>query len=163
MFIAGLCGSFPLFVPPYCLPLFAKSVGLSPNVGAGLAAGFNLASAVGRIASGWLSDRLGVLNVLFSSLTLLGLTLTILWPLASSLAALVVFVILSGIFIGGFFSLMPTAVGHVFGSANMSIAMGMTLTGWTGGYLTVSKNARVDLLVAESFIGSSHRWVYIGS
>ncbi|KAL3486427.1 hypothetical protein BJX62DRAFT_242036 [Aspergillus germanicus] len=30
---------------------------------------------------------------------------------------------------------MPTVVGNVFGSARVSVAMGMMVTGWAGGYL----------------------------
>ncbi|KAK7423520.1 hypothetical protein QQX98_000977 [Neonectria punicea] len=30
---------------------------------------------------------------------------------------------------------MPTVVGNTFGSARVSVAMGMIVTGWVGGYL----------------------------
>lgn len=40
-FIASAIGVFSLFVPPYFLPLFAKSAGLSSGTGAGLVAAFN--------------------------------------------------------------------------------------------------------------------------
>jgi hypothetical protein len=33
---------------------------------------------------------------------------------------------------------MPTVVGSVFGSRRVSVAMGMIVTGWGGGYLMVS-------------------------
>ena len=33
---------------------------------------------------------------------------------------------------------MPTVVGNVFGSARVSVAMGMIVSGWVGGYLLVS-------------------------
>lgn len=39
---------------------------------------------------------------------------------------------------GGFFSTMPTVVGNVFGSARVSVAVGMIVSGWLGGYLMVS-------------------------
>jgi predicted MFS family arabinose efflux permease len=54
---------------------------------------------------------------------------------------MVIFVIINGIANGGFFSTMPTVVGNVFGSARVSIAMGMIVTGWTGGFLMVSETA----------------------
>ena len=38
----------------------------------------------------------------------------------------------------GFFSTMPTVVGNTFGSARVSVAMSMIVTGWAGGYLMVS-------------------------
>ena len=40
VFTAGAIGTFALFVPPYFLPLFAQSVGLSSSTGAGLVAAF---------------------------------------------------------------------------------------------------------------------------
>ena len=60
-----------------------------------------------------------------------------LWPVSTSLAPMIVFVVMNGISNGGFFSTMPTVVGNVFGSAKVSVAMGMIVTGWTGGYLMV--------------------------
>ncbi len=105
---------------------------------AGLAAAFNAASAVGRIGAGFLSDRLGALNILFSSMALLGTSMFVIWPFASSLGVTVVFVIVGGMAVGGFFATIPTVVGHIFGSANTSITFGMLLTGWTFGYVMVS-------------------------
>ncbi|KAK5069443.1 hypothetical protein LTR70_010727 [Exophiala xenobiotica] len=58
-----------------------------------------------------------------------------LWPVSTSLAPLIVFVVINGMGNGGFFAIMPTVVGNVFGSARVSVSMGMIVTGWTGGYL----------------------------
>ncbi|KAH7126682.1 major facilitator superfamily domain-containing protein [Dendryphion nanum] len=135
VFLAGALGTFPLFVPPFFLPQYSKSIGLSSSTGAGLVAGFNFSSAIGRIGCGILCDKLGALNVLFLSLVLTGLSMLALWPVSSTLAPMVVFVILNGVSNGGFFSTMPTVVGNVFGSARVSVAMGMIVTGWAGGYL----------------------------
>lgn len=60
------------------------------------------------------------------------------WPVSTSLASLALFVIINGAANGGFFSTMPTVVGNVFGSERVSVAMGMVVTGWGGGYLMVS-------------------------
>jgi len=40
-FVASAIGVFSLYVPPYYLPLFAKSINLSSSTGAGLVAAFN--------------------------------------------------------------------------------------------------------------------------
>jgi hypothetical protein len=47
--------------------------------------------------------------------------------------------------------MMPTVVGHIFGSANMSVTMGMILTSWTFGYLLVRQTplSRSILLLAN--------------
>lgn len=96
------------------------------------------------VCSGFLSDRLGALDVLFMALVLTGLSMLVIWPFASSLGVAVVFVIVGGTAVGGFFSTMPTAVGHVLGSAIMSLVMGMILTSWTGGYVMVSKSLQIN-------------------
>ncbi|TDZ36027.1 Aspyridones efflux protein apdF [Colletotrichum spinosum] len=135
IFLAGAVGTFPLFVPPFFLPLYSKSIGLSSSTGAGLVAGFNFASAVGRICCGVFCDKFGALNVLFISMLLSSVSMLAIWPASTTLGPMVVFVIVNGVSNGGFFSTMPTVVGNVFGSARVSVAMSMIVTGWTGGYL----------------------------
>lgn len=137
VFSAGAVGTFPLLVPPFFLPLYSRAIGLSSSTGAGLLAGFNFSSAVGRIMCGLLCDRIGALNTLFMSLMLSAISMLALWPASTTLAPLAVFVIINGAANGGFFSTMPTVVGNVFGSARVSVAMGMVVTGWGGGYLMV--------------------------
>lgn len=135
LFAAGAVGTFPLYVPPFFLPLYVKSLGLSSTAAAGLLAGFNFASAVGRIGCGALCDTLGALNTLLSSLLVCALSMLVLWPESKSLAPLAVFVCINGISSGGFFATMPTVVGNLFGSARLGVAMAMIVTGWAGGYL----------------------------
>lgn len=137
IFLAGAVGTFPLFVPPFFLLLYSKSIGLSSSTGAGLLAGFNFSSAVGRICCGVLCDSLGALNVLFVSMALSAVSMLAIWPASTTLGAMVAFVVVNGVSNGGFFSTMPTVVGNVFGSARVSVAMGMIVTGWAGGYLMV--------------------------
>lgn len=155
LFLAGAMGMFSFFVPPYCMPTFAESIGLNSSTGAGLVAAFNAASAAGRIASGFLSDKVGALNVLFMSMVLLGASMFVIWPLATSLGVTILFVLVAGIAVGGFFSMMPTVVGHIFGTANMSVTMGMILTGWTFGYLLVSIGCY--LVIRHILIGNRDR------
>ncbi|CAG8263172.1 unnamed protein product [Penicillium olsonii] len=138
LFATGAIATFPLLVPPFFLPLYADSIGLSTNAGAGMVAAFNFASAVGRLLCGACCDLLGPVNTLFVSILLSGVSMIVIWPFSTSIGPLVVFVIINGMANGGFFSTMPTVVGTVFGSARVSVAMGMTVTGWVGGYLLVS-------------------------
>lgn len=135
LFTAGAMGTFPLFVPPFFLPLYVNSLGLSSTIAAGLLAGFNFASAIGRIGCGALCDAFGALNTLFTSLALSALSMLILWPASTSLAPLAAFVCINGLSNGGFVATMPTVVGNIFGSARLSVAMGMIVSGWAGGYL----------------------------
>ena len=135
IFLAGALATFPIVVPPFFLPLYAGSLGLSPSVGTALVAAFNFSSAVGRILCGMMGDTLGPLNTLFASLLLGAVSTLALWPVSSTLAPLVAFAVVNGASNGGFFAIMPTVAASVFGSARLSVAMGMIVTGWTGGYL----------------------------
>ncbi|OQE39260.1 hypothetical protein PENCOP_c007G02422 [Penicillium coprophilum] len=135
LFAMGAIATFPLLVPPFFLPLFTASLGMSSGTGAGIVAAFNFSSALGRLLCGLCSDLVGPLNTLFLSLLLSALSMLIIWPISTSLGPLIVFVIVNGMANGGFFSTMPTVVGNTFGSARVSVVMGMVVTGWAGGYL----------------------------
>lgn len=138
LFAIGAIATFPLFVPAFFLPLYTNSLGLPSSAGAGLVAAFNFSSAIGRLSCGFACDKLGSLNTLFLSLLLSALSIFVLWPVSSSIGPLVAFVVINGSANGGFFSTMPTVVGNVFGSARVSVAVGMIVSGWLGGYLMVS-------------------------
>ncbi|KAF2810889.1 MFS general substrate transporter [Mytilinidion resinicola] len=135
LFAAGAIATFPLFVPPFFLPLYAHSIGLSASAGAALVAGFNLSSAFGRIGLGLLCDLIGPLHALLLSLLLSGFSMLAIWPLSRELGPLILFVVINGAANGGFFATMPTVVGSLFGSTRVAVAMGMVVTGWAGGYL----------------------------
>ncbi|KLT43663.1 MFS general substrate transporter [Cutaneotrichosporon oleaginosum] len=136
LFITGVLGTFPLFVPPFFLPLYATSMGLSTTTGAVLVCIFNFSSALGRLATGVLSDRImGPLNTLLLVLSITAVSLLVLWPTSLSLAPLIIFVLVNGAASGGFFAIMPTVVSTIMGQQRMAVAFGMIVTGWGGGYL----------------------------
>lgn len=132
--IAGGVGVFALFVPPFFLPLFASSIGLSSSQGAGLVAGFGAATAVGRLLGGWFCDRVGAFNALSVSTLINSLSMMIIWPVSSSLPLLAVFAVVNGCANGSFFVGLPTAVSSLApGSAAASISLMTSF--WTPGYL----------------------------
>src|ERR1700760_2219373 len=135
LFLAGGIVTFPLLVPPFFLPLYSRSIGLTASSGAGLVAGFNFSSALGRIGFGLLADFIGPLNALLFGLVINALSLLILWPVSTTLGPLVAFVMINGMANGSFFATMPTVVGNLFGSVRVAVAMGMIVTSWGGGYL----------------------------
>jgi MFS family permease len=134
IFLAGATATFAIFVPPYFLPLFAESVGLSTGVGAGLAAGFNLSTTIGRFGAGPLCDRIGPFNTLFLSMLLNSISMLAIWPVSTTLGLLIVFAILNGIANGAFFTTFPTAVASMFES-DAAVAMTTASFGWSCGYL----------------------------
>ncbi|PON26629.1 major facilitator superfamily transporter [Trichoderma gamsii] len=151
IFVGSAIGTFPLFVPPFFLPLYTRSLGFTPNVGAGLVAGFSLSSAAGRILSGFASDKVGSINTVLVSLVLTAITFLAIWPTSTELGPLIAFVVINGAANGAFFSTMPTAISKVFGSARVAIAMSMVVTGWVGGYLL---GAPIAGYILEAFGGT---------
>jgi MFS family permease len=135
LFLSGAIATFPLYVPLFFLPLYCESTGLKLSAGAAMVTSFNFSSAIGRIGLGLLCDFFGPLNMLFVTLLMTGISMLVLRLFSNSLAPLFVFTIWNGVASGGFFAVMPTVVGSVFGSQKMPIAMGMIVTGWAGGYL----------------------------
>ncbi|KAH6880834.1 putative monocarboxylate transporter [Thelonectria olida] len=153
MLFMGAIATFPLFVPPFLLPLYVSSIGLSGQTGAAILASWNIASAVGRIGMGFGADAfLGPVNSMFLSLTVIGLSALALWPFASSLGLLVFFSILNGMGSGGFFSLMPVVVGAVFGDGQLANIMSMLSTSWTFGYFM---GAPIAGYLLESYGGAN--------
>ena len=132
--MGGAVGVFALFVPPFFLPLFANSIGLSASTGAGLVAGFGASTAVGRFLGGWVCDRIGPLNALAITALINSLSMLAIWPVSASLPPLFVFAIVNGFANGSFFVGLPTAVAAIApGSAAASISLMTSF--WTPGYL----------------------------
>ena len=135
MFAAGAIGTFALFVPPYYLPLFAQSLGLSSTTGAGLVAAFNACNAVGRFAGGPLCDKIGTTNTFLITMTLNAVSMLAIWPVSNTLGPLLAFAVLNGVANGAYFTVFPTVVASIFGPGRAAVAMSMSITGWTVGYL----------------------------
>lgn len=133
--VAGAIETFALYVPPYFLPLFAQSIGLSSSTGAGIVAAFNATNAVGRFIAGPLCDKIGSVNVLLITMLLNAVSMLAIWSVSDTLGPLVVFAIINGVANGSFFTTIPTVVASMFGPGRAAIAMGMTITGLTPGYL----------------------------
>ncbi|KAF3007571.1 hypothetical protein E8E13_007246 [Curvularia kusanoi] len=135
MFVSGAIGTFALFVPPYYLPLFAQSLGLSSTTGAGLVAAFNACNAVGRFAGGPLCDKIGPTNTLVITMVLNAVSMLAIWPVSNALGPLLAFAILNGVANGAYFTVFPTVIASIFGPGRAAVAMSMSITGWTFGYL----------------------------
>ncbi len=139
IFATGAIGTFPLFVAPFFLPVYSVSIGFSSSAGAGLLAGFNFSSAVGRIMAGYFCDKLGPLNTLFTTLLLTALSMLALWPAATiPLAPLVMFVVINGAANGGFLQQWPQWLATYLVRQEWLWPWGWCVTGWGGGYLMVS-------------------------
>ena len=150
LFVGSGIATFPLLVPPFFIPLYANSVGASATLASGLLAIYNLSSAVGRVGFGFLGDFIGPISSLFLSLMINALSMLAIWPVSSSVAPLVVFIVVNGMSSGGFFSLIPSVVSSVYGNTRTANALAMTVSGWGFGYFFVSPFLHHVYLVFDS-------------
>lgn len=154
LFLAGAVGTFAFFVPPFFLPLFAQSIGLSASTGARIVAGFNACTAIGRLGAGFACDKFGPTNMLLLTMALNAVSMLAIWPVSDTTGPLVVFAAVNGVANGAFFVTMPTAIGRMVGPGQAAMGMGMAITGWTGGYLMGSPIA--GILIAATGADKAH-------
>ncbi|GAM85464.1 hypothetical protein ANO11243_034710 [Dothideomycetidae sp. 11243] len=146
---AGAIGVFALFVPPFFLPLFASSFGLSPAIGAGLVAGFGASTAIGRLLGGCFSDLIGPLNATLITTIVNSLSMLVIWPVSASLPPLFIFAIINGIANGSFFVAFPTAVAAI-APPSASASISLTISFWTPGYLLGTPIAGILMQATEA-------------
>ncbi|KAI0528141.1 MFS general substrate transporter [Xylaria bambusicola] len=100
---------FAYYIPSLYLPTFASLVGLSPRIGALLLAVLNFSSTIGQVGFGHLSDRTHYFFILvFSTTFVSGTASFFIWGYAQSLAPLLVYAILFGLFAGSYVVFWPT-------------------------------------------------------
>lgn len=91
------------YIPSLYLPSFAALVGLSPRVGALLLAAHNVASTLGQVAFGHLSDKFSnIFVLLFVTTAVSGVSSLCIWGFAHSFAPLLVFALVFGAFAGAY-------------------------------------------------------------
>jgi len=151
--LAGAVSTFALFVPPYFIPLFANSIGLSTSTGAGLVAAFGFSTAIGRMVSGVACDKIGALNTLAITMLITAISMLAIWPVSNSLAPLIIFAAINGAGNGSFFVAMPTAIAALSGPGLASGAMSIGTSFWTPGYLLGSPIA--GILISSTGAASS--------
>ncbi|KAF5600652.1 MCH2 (monocarboxylate permease) [Fusarium pseudoanthophilum] len=136
LIIAGTALScFPLFIPPYFIPIFTRSMGYSNQIAIIILAAWNLASTVGRVLGGYTADHLlGPLNSLIVCLLFIGLSSLVVWPLASSVGIFSIFLVFNGIGCGAFFSLVPPMLGATMGPENTLGILPIVWTTWFCGF-----------------------------
>ena len=135
LLFATALGTFPLFVPPFLLPTYAKSAGFSPDTGAWLVAGYSLASAMGRVAFGMVADtRVGPVTSLMLALMLSGISIMAIWTVSTSLATLALAMVLNGGSSGALLSLQPPVNAAIFGVHQTALTMVSASNQWSNRY-----------------------------
>ncbi|KAJ3546248.1 hypothetical protein NM208_g2093 [Fusarium decemcellulare] len=123
MVVGTAVSCFPLFVPPYFIPIFSRSMGYSNQMAIVILAAWNLASTVGRVLGGL------ILCLLF-----IGLSSLVVWPLASTVGIFSVFLIFNGVGCGAYFSLVPPMIGAIMGPENTLGILPIVWTTWFCGF-----------------------------
>ena len=107
---------------------FGISSGLDAQT-AGTAVGIlALFNGAGRIAWGWISDRLGRKNSMMLLFSLQGVVMLILAKATITPIILMVGVAWVGFYFGGYFALFPSATADYFGTKNLGVNYGFMIT-----------------------------------
>ncbi|CAG8897915.1 unnamed protein product [Penicillium salamii] len=108
MVISNSTQSFAYYIPSLYLPTFASRIGLSGKIGALILAALNLATVIGQLGFGALSDRVNNALVLPVITGVVSSTATfLLWGFAKSLSPLLVFSVVYGLFAGAYVVVWP--------------------------------------------------------
>ncbi|KAJ2491418.1 hypothetical protein IWW37_002302 [Coemansia sp. RSA 2050] len=127
------------YIVPYTfLPEFWVDNGISSQTASVLIAVANVASSVGRVATGFAADYIGVLNSLVLCLAIASVSCFVLWPFATGIGVGVVMGLCYGFTAGGYWSLAPLAAGKLFGVDKLASNAGIFYTvsavgAWLGG------------------------------
>lgn len=104
---------FGLYVPIDYMPVVSIRSGISTKLSRNLIAFYNAASLMGRLSSGYLSDRWGKFNVFVGACYTSGILILALWIPAVSAAASITFSVLFGLFSGAYIALMGALVAQI--------------------------------------------------
>ncbi|TPX36010.1 hypothetical protein SmJEL517_g01788 [Synchytrium microbalum] len=106
------CG---FLVPLAYIPLFAVSLGATPQQGAFCLSMYNLSGLFGRILIGIGADMLGRFNMMLFCCTSSAIAVLSVWGTATSYANTMGFSVFNGFVQGGLVSLLPVVVAEAFG------------------------------------------------
>ncbi|KAI9203121.1 major facilitator superfamily domain-containing protein [Polychytrium aggregatum] len=125
--------NFGFFIPSFFVSTFAVYYGMTADQGALIIGILGGAQAVGRILFGFLADRLGRINSFAITATISAISVMVLWPFSTNFGLLITFVIIYGIFAGGFICLFPLVISELYGSKNLATITGILYFGYTFG------------------------------
>jgi MFS family permease len=122
-----LCLTYGIFVPIDFLPAGALHTGMIRDLAQSLVPIFNAGSLVGRLAGGYLGDRLGCFNTFFLTCFLTGVSILALWIPAANDSALFAFAALFGCFSGGYASLLSPVMAQISPLSEIGFRTGIVL------------------------------------
>jgi MFS family permease len=106
--LSNFLQGFAIYIPSIYLPTFATHMGLSSRTGALLLAALNIASTLGQVGFGHLSDRFSNIFILVFITTFVSAIASFcIWGFAQSLAPLLIYTIIFGLFGGAYVVFWP--------------------------------------------------------
>ncbi|CAE6427454.1 unnamed protein product [Rhizoctonia solani] len=136
-----------------------EGVGLPPEFSIYLIPIANAASLVGRVGSGYVTDKLGPLNTLIPSTFVAGIC-TFIWPFARTKGALIAVSCVYGIACGTFVGMLPAPVAKMGSMEDVGRRTGMLMTIAAAGALAGPPISGAILGKTDSYVAVG---VYAGS
>ncbi|CAG8917499.1 unnamed protein product [Penicillium salamii] len=167
MVISNSTQSFAYYIPSIYLPMFATNrIGLSGKIGALVLAALNLATVIGQLGFGALSDRVNNALVLPVITGVVSSTATfLLWGFAKSLSPLLVFSVVYGLFAGAYVVVWPR-FGTMLSDNPQLVYSLMAFSKGTGNISTAPISAALLQLHLQSNYGTGEYGtliIYLGS
>ncbi|KAH8773683.1 riboflavin transporter MCH5 [Diaporthe sp. PMI_573] len=169
-----------MFIPFNYVILQAQQAGMNPTLVEYLLPIINALSIIGRIAPGFVADKVGRFNtVIFIAALSAVVTLAVWIPSKNSTAALIVFAVLFGFASGGVISIAPSLVAQIsdirqignrngiafvamsFGSLTGSPIAGAIVSRQNGDYLGLQLFCGMAM-ACSAFVYVAARWVQVG-
>ncbi|CAI6089000.1 unnamed protein product [Clonostachys chloroleuca] len=129
---------FGLYIPINYMPVAAIGAGLDQQMATNLVAFYNAASGVGRLGSGYISDKAGKFNIFIIACYVSGILILSLWIPASGGVGVIVFSVFFGLFSGAYISLMGALVAQISPPEQIGYRNGLTFLISAIGGLTTS-------------------------
>ncbi|KAF9912737.1 hypothetical protein EC991_009473 [Linnemannia zychae] len=122
--------TFGYMVPVFLIPTYSNvELHQTYSTSANLISIFSGINAASRIILGVAADKLGRTNTLFTCCFLAGASCLAIWSVASNIQILTGFMVVYGLFGGGFISIFPVVVAQVVGIERLSAALGILYFG----------------------------------
>ncbi|KAJ1941142.1 hypothetical protein FBU59_003586 [Linderina macrospora] len=142
LFFTTLLGGGAYYIPIYNFPSYSVIVlGKTQSWGANMSAIVNGSSIVGRVAMGYLGDKIGPLNALWLATAGTCLSVLVLWLPFKAVGPYLASVILFGFFSGAIVSLVPVSAASLFGVKRLPSIMGLIMLAYAIGGLVSSPPA----------------------
>ncbi|CAE7233090.1 unnamed protein product [Rhizoctonia solani] len=131
-----------------------EGVGLPPEFSIYLIPIANAASLVGRVGSGYVTDKLGPLNTLIPSTFVAGIC-TFIWPFARTKGALIAVSCVYGIACGTFVGMLPAPVAKMGSMEDVGRRTGMLMT-------IAASGALAGPPISGAILGKTDSYVAVG-